>query len=53
MKGSLRFDYMVFVSDEYIDKLVIKEIEDEKYLKSDSEKMMREDIWKIRSQIVR
>lgn len=42
---------MVF--EDWIDKFIIKEIEDEKYLKSDSEKMMREDIWKIRSQIVR
>lgn len=31
IKGSLRFNYMVPVPDECIDRLVIKEIEDEKY----------------------
>jgi protein AbiQ len=31
VKGSLRFNYMVPVPDECIDKLVIKEIKDEKY----------------------
>lgn len=31
VKGSLRFNYMVPVPDECIEKLVIKEIEDEKY----------------------
>lgn len=31
VKGSLRFNYMVPVPDECIEKLVIKDIEDEKY----------------------
>lgn len=31
IKGSLRFNYMVPVPDECIEKLVIKDIEDEKY----------------------
>lgn len=31
VKGSLRFNYMVPVPDECIDRLIIKEIEDEKY----------------------
>lgn len=31
VKGSLRFNYMIPVPDECIEKLVIKEIEDEKY----------------------
>ena len=31
VKGSLRFNYMVPVPDEYIEKLVIKDVEDEKY----------------------
>ena len=31
VKGSLRFNYMVPVPDECIEKLIIKEIEDEKY----------------------
>lgn len=31
IKGSLRFNYMVPVPDECIDRLIIKEIEDEKY----------------------
>ena len=31
VKGSLRFNYMVPVPDECIEKLVIKDVEDEKY----------------------
>ncbi len=31
MKGSLRFNYMIPVPDECVEKLVIKEIKDEKY----------------------
>ena len=31
VKGSLRFNYMIPVPDECIEKLVIKEVEDEKY----------------------
>ena len=31
IKGSLRFNYMIPVPDECIEKLVIKEVEDEKY----------------------